>query len=86
MAVHAGQWPSNQRKPELTEPQPKPLAQRVRESEARSIDAGAVRMPGGLLPADAAAALNELVETGYAASKTAVIAKALLAVRKRPKK
>lgn len=70
----------------MTKPQPKPLAQRVRESEARSLDAGAVRTPGGLLPADAAVALNELVESGYAASKTAVIAKALLEARKRLKK
>jgi len=45
-----------------------------------------VRTPGGLLPADAAVALNELVESGYAASKTAVIAKALLEARKRLKK
>lgn len=61
-------------------------AQRVRESEARSIDAGAMRMPGGLLPAEAAAALTELVEAGYAQSKTGAIAKALIAARKKSKK
>lgn len=70
----------------MTESKPKSPAQRVRESETRSIDAGAVRMPGGLLPADVAIALNELVESGYAASKTAAIAKALLSARKRLKK
>lgn len=66
--------------------QSKTLAQRVRDSEARSIDAGAVRMPGGLLPAEAAVALSELVESGYAASKTAVIAKALIEASGRSRK
>lgn len=61
----------------------KTLAQRVRASEARSIGAGAVRMPGGLLPAEAATALSDLVDAGYAASKTAVIAKALIETRRR---
>ena len=65
---------------------PKPLAQRVRESEARSLEAGAVRMPGGLLQAHAAQALNDLLDAGYADSKTAVISKALLEARKRQKK
>lgn len=63
----------------------KPLAQRVRESEARSLESGAVRMPGGLLQANAAQALVELVEAGYAEGKTAVISKALLEARKRLK-
>ena len=64
----------------------KPLAQRVRESEARSLQAGAVRMPGGLLQADAAQALAELLDAGYAEGKTAVISKALIAAHKRLKK
>lgn len=57
-------------------------AQRVRASEARSIETGAVRMPGGLLPADAAQALADLVASGYAPSKTAAIARALLDAQK----
>lgn len=61
---------------------PQTLAERVRASEARSIEAGAVRMPGGLLPADAAQALAKLLETGYAQSKTAVIARALIEASK----
>lgn len=61
----------------------KPLSLRVRESEARSIDAGAVRVPGGLLPPNAAVALTELLESGYANSKVGVISKALIEVRKR---
>ena len=62
---------------------PKTLAIRVRESEARSLEAGAVRMPGGLLQADAAHALSVLLESGYAGSKTAVISKALIAAHKK---
>lgn len=58
--------------------QTKTAAQRVRESERRSISGGAVRMPGGLLPAEAATALDALVTGGYASSKTAVIARALV--------
>lgn len=62
---------------------PVPLNRRVRASEARSIHAGAVRMPGGLLPADAAAALDKLLTAGYARSKTQVIARALLRAAQR---
>lgn len=60
-------------------------AQSVRESEARSIEAGAVRMPGGLLPPEAAAALAELLDAGYAPSKNGVISRALISARKRLK-
>lgn len=70
----------------MNESKVKTNAQRVRESEARSIRAGAMRMPGGLLPAEAATALTELVEAGYAESKTGIISKALIAARKRVKK
>lgn len=69
----------------MTNKEPKTLAQRVRESEAKSIESGAVRMPGGLLSAEAAVALSELVDSGYASSKGAVIAKALLSAHKRHK-
>lgn len=70
----------------MNTPAPKPLAQRVRESESRSIEAGAVRIPGGLLPAEAAAALTELVEAGYAISKATVIARALIEANKKQRK
>ena len=68
-----------------THTKPKTLAERVRASEARSIEAGAVRMPGGLLPADAAQALDALLKAGYAQSKTAVIARALIEASKNHK-
>lgn len=64
----------------------KPLVDRVRDSEARSLEAGAMRMPGGLLKPDVAQALIELVNAGYADGKTAVISRALLEARKRLKK
>lgn len=56
----------------------KTLAQRVRACEARSIERGAVRMPGGLLPPEAAHALEALVASGYAPSKNKTIARALI--------
>lgn len=65
---------------------PMPLADRVRKSEAKSIEAGAARMPGGLLPADAASALDQLLANGYSGSKVGVIAKALLDAQKKLKK
>lgn len=52
-------------------------AKRVRDSEARKIAAGGRRMPDGILPANAAAALDALLGAGYAASANAVIARAL---------
>lgn len=71
----------------MTEPRmtKKTNAQTVRASEARSIEAGAVRMPGGLLPKEAAAALVELLDSGYAPSKNGVISKALIDAWKRRK-
>lgn len=68
-----------------TPPEPKTPAQFTRESEARSISEGAVRMPGGLLKPDAAEALSLLLDAGYAESKNGVITKALLRERKRLK-
>jgi hypothetical protein len=53
-------------------------AQRVRNSEARKVQAGGRRMPGGVLPPDAAAALESLQASGYAPSTTACIARALV--------
>lgn len=64
-------------------PRPIPLAERVAASRARAIEAGARPTPRGLLPPDAAKALDVLMETGYAGSQTACIARALVAVSRR---
>lgn len=53
-------------------------AERVRASEARKVKAGGRRLPGGVLAADAAGALDRLQAAGYAPSATACIARALL--------
>jgi len=53
-------------------------AQRVRKSESALRERGGRRLPGGSLQPDAAAALDTLQRSGYAASATAVIARALL--------
>jgi hypothetical protein len=54
------------------------LAERVRASEARKVKKGGRRLPGGVLGADAAAALEHLQRAGYAESATACIARALV--------
>lgn len=64
----------------------KPLVDRVRDSEARSLESGGMRMPGGIFKPEVAKALSELVEAGYEQSKTAVISKAILEAHKRLKK
>lgn len=58
--------------------EPVALADRVRASEARKVKAGGRRMPGGVLGADAARALDRLQAAGYADSATACIARALV--------
>lgn len=63
----------------MTARKPVPLADRVAASRARAIAAGARRMPGGILPPEAAAALEKLKQSGYADSATACIARALVA-------
>lgn len=57
----------------------KSLAARVRDSEARKVKEGGRRLPGGVLPRDAAAALDVLQSYGYASSATGCIAAALVA-------
>jgi hypothetical protein len=68
--------------------EPVPLAQRVRASETRKIGAGGRRLPGSILPPDASAALEKLVNEAYGDSATACIARALVeaAERMRPSK
>lgn len=57
---------------------PMTLAERVRASEARKIEAGGRRIPGGVLSAEAALALDNLKALRYAKSATACISKALI--------
>ena len=59
----------------------KPLtpAERVRRARAALVERGGKRIPTGYLQPDAAAALQKLVDCGYAPSPVAAISKALLA-------
>lgn len=57
---------------------PATLAERVERSRAKAIAAGARPTPRGVLPPEAAAALDSLQASGYAPSATACIARALL--------
>ena len=54
-----------------------------RANEAKRIASGGRRLPGGVLTADAAAALSMLQDGGYAASATACIARALIEAARR---
>lgn len=63
-------------------PTAKTAAQRVAASRARAIAQGAQRLPSGLLPPDAARALDALVAAGWAPSRAAAIARALLEAHK----
>lgn len=54
------------------------LADRVRASEARKIKAGGRRMPGVVMPADAAAALDRLQAAGYGESASGCIFRAII--------
>lgn len=49
-----------------------------RAHEARQLQRGAVRLPGGMLPPEAVRALQQLLASGYAPSKTQAIARALI--------
>jgi hypothetical protein len=53
-------------------------AQWSRQNEQRRIDAGGRRLPGGVLNAQATAALSVLLDSGYAPSVTGCIARALV--------
>lgn len=59
-------------------PEPVSLADRVRASEARKIKAGGRRMPGVVMPADAAEALDKLVAAGYGNSTSGCIFRAII--------
>jgi len=60
-----------------------PSPKHTRAYEARQIEDGAQRLPGGLLPSEAAQALQQLLDAGYADSKAGVIARALIDAEKR---
>lgn len=57
---------------------PTPKADSVRASEARKLKAGGRRMPGGVMPEDAARALEKLQKEQYAPSASACIFRALV--------
>lgn len=59
-------------------PAPSMPAARVRRAERNAIEAGARRTPNGLLPKEAAEALDRLVAADYAPSETKVMARALI--------
>lgn len=63
--------------------EPVPLVNRVRASEARKIKAGGRRMPGGVMPADAAEALDKLVSHGYGNSTSGCIFRAIIEAAER---
>lgn len=62
----------------MTMHKPVALADRVAASRARAVAAGARPTPRGMLPPDAARALDTLLAAGYAPSATACIARALI--------
>jgi len=64
-------------------PEPKPLAERVRASEARKIKQGGRRMPGVVMPPDAAAALDKLQAAGYGDSASGCIFRAIVEAAER---
>lgn len=66
----------------MPDARPQTTAQRVAASRQRAIDAGAQRLPTGLLPPEAAQALDALVAAQWAPSRTAAIARALIEARR----
>ena len=58
-------------------------AQHSRNSERRALAAGAIRTPGGILPPEAAKALETLAAAGYSNSRTSIIARALIEASQR---
>ena len=58
--------------------QPLTPAERVRRARAALLERGGKRIPTGYLQPDAAAALQKLVDCGYAPSPVAAISKALM--------
>lgn len=63
---------------------PKSQADWSRANERKRIAAGGRRMPGGVLPSDAAEALAALQRDGYAPSATGCIVRALIEATKKP--
>ncbi len=69
--------PASSRMPGM-KPEPATPAERVRASEARKIAAGGRRMPGGVMPPDAAEALAVLESDAYGDSSAACIYRAII--------
>lgn len=61
----------------------KSQAARARDSEARKIAAGGRRMPGGVMPPDAAAALDVLQRNQYGSSASGCIFRAIIEAAER---
>jgi hypothetical protein len=61
-------------------------AERVRASELRKIRDGGRRMPGGVMPADAADALGVLQAEGYGDSASTCIYRAIVEAAERYRK
>ncbi|HEY4530124.1 MAG TPA: hypothetical protein VIG97_07325 [Luteimonas sp.] len=62
---------------------PKSASEQVRASEARAVERGGRRLPGAIIPPEAADALTRLLANGYAESATGCIARALVEARDR---
>jgi hypothetical protein len=74
------------RKPKTkSTPKPPSASERVRASEARKLDAGGKRMPGGVMPAEAVAALEKLQAEQYAPTASACIFRAVIDAAERIK-
>jgi len=61
---------------------PKTATERTNASIARRLATGARLLPRGVLPLDAATALDALIASGYAPTRTGVIAKSLIDAEK----
>lgn len=61
-------------------------AERVRASEARKLEAGGRRMPGGVMPSDASIALESLQAAQYAEGASACIFRAVIEASKRQRR
>ncbi len=64
--------------PGMKQNDPATPAERVRASEARKVAAGGRRIPGGVMPADAAEALAKLEREAYGDSASKCIFRAIV--------
>jgi hypothetical protein len=74
---------NNRQMTKPSKPAPSDAAKQVRASEARKIKAGGRRMPGGVMPADAAEALDKLHAAGYGDTISGCIFRAIVETAER---